>query len=210
MNRARYNKIGFGGLLCCLIYCLPVSAQWSVSTLNKNDSLELQLSKQRMDTATKFFCVCMDCQNSKFRHHIISLNVADYILQKYNVAYEYLSQKEKWRIRVPVFVDVKDQNYGVAVNAYSNWRISKHVTHIIGGSLQGEYIGSFYQDFYLKFRPRGFAIDPDFATGMVFTAADRFVFGIDAAVGPGMVFRDNRFKGVFLDVRLGLSVGIKF
>ena len=145
-----------------------------------------------------------------FRHHIISLNIADYILQKYNVAYEYLPQNEKWRVRVPVFVDVKDQNYGVAVNAYSNWRISKHVTHLIGGSLQGEYIGSFYQDFYLQFRPRGYAIDPDFATGMVFTAADRFVFGIDAAIGPGMVFRDNRFKGVFLDVRLGLSVGVKF
>ncbi len=145
-----------------------------------------------------------------FRHHIISVNIADYILQKYNVAYEYLPENEKWRVRVPVFFDVKDQNYGIAINAYSNWLISKHVTHLIGGSLQGEYIGSFYQDFYLKFRPRGYAIDPDFATGMVFTAADRFVFGIDAAIGPGMVFRDNRFKGVYLDLRLGLSIGVKF
>ena len=145
-----------------------------------------------------------------FRHHIVSINIADYILQKYNVAYEYLPENEKWRLRVPVFFDIKDQNYGLAINAYSNWRISKHVTHLIGGSLQGEYIGSFYQDFYLTFRPRGYAIDPDFATGMVFTAADRFVFGIDAAIGPGMVFRDNRFKGVYLDLRLGLSIGVKF
>ena len=116
-----------------------------------------------------------------FRHNTISLNIADYILQKYNIQYEYLAQNEKWRVRGYTFFDVKDQNYGVAVNAYSNWKISKHVSHIIGGSLQAEYIGSFYSDFYLKFRPRGYAIDPAFATGLVFTAADRFVLGIDAA-----------------------------
>jgi hypothetical protein len=145
-----------------------------------------------------------------FRHHILVLNVADYILQKYNVAYEYLPTNERWRVKIPVFIDVKDQNYGVALNGYSNWRISKHVSHLIGGSLLGEYIGSFYEDFYLHFRPRGVAIDPRFATGFVFTAADRFVFGIEGDVGPGLVFRDEEFKGVFLSVGLAIDVGVKF
>lgn len=145
-----------------------------------------------------------------FRHHILSINIADYILQKYNIAYEYLDKNEKWRVKVPVFVDVKDRNYGVAINAYSNWKINKHVSHIVGGSLLFEDIGTFYEDFYIKFRPRGFAFDPRFSTGMVFTAADRFVFGIQGDIGPGFVFRDNRFKGVFLSVGLGLNVGVKF
>ena len=145
-----------------------------------------------------------------FRHHIISINIADYILQKYNIAYEYLAENEKWRVKLPVFIDVKDQNYGVALNGYSNWRISKHVSHIIGGSLLFEDIGSFYEDFYTKFRPRGFAIDPRFATGLVVTAADRFVFELEGDIGPGFVWRDQRFKGVFLSVNISVSLGIKF
>ena len=180
-------------LFCLVIVCGGLKAQ-SVS--------HEMASGYKSDTVhSNLYC---------FRHHIIYLNIADYILQKYNIGYEYLPQNEKWRIRGYTFVDVKDQNYGLSVNAYSNWKISKHVTHIVGGSLQAEYIGSFYEDFYLKFRPRGYAIDPAFATGLIFTAADRFVFGLEAAIGPGMVFRDERFKGVFLDVRLGVSLGVKF
>ena len=192
MKRVKTEQLKQIGLylICCLTYVSAFCGEVIPALSEKVDSIH--------------------SAGHPFRHHVISLNIADYILQKYNVAYEYFPTNEKWRIRVPVFVDVKDQNYGLAVSAYSNWRISKHVTHLIGGSLQAEYIGSFYQDFYLKFRPRGYAIAPAFATGLVFTAADRFVFGIDAAIGPGMVFRDNRFKGVYLDVRLGLSVGIKF
>lgn len=195
----------------CAIICFNVNAQKARvdSAAIHQDTVISKADYERL--ISKNYCP-QTCNNQhyKFRRNIISLNVADYILQKYNLQYEYLATNEKWRIRGYTFFDVKDQNYGLAVNAYSNWRISKHVSHIIGGSLQGEYIGSFYQDFYLKFRPRGWAIDPAFATGLVFTAADRFVFGIDAAIGPGMVFRDNRFKGVFLDVRLGLTMGVKF
>ena len=184
-------------LICCFAFSMGLNAQKSVS--------DTAFSKGP-EGVKKIQSIAMH----KFRHNIISLNVADYILQKYNVGYDYLSESEKWRIRGYLFVDVKDQNYGISASGYSNWKISKHVTHIIGGCLQGEYIGSFYQDFYLKFRPTGYAIDPEFATGFIFTAADRFVFGLDAEVGPGLVFGEDRFKGVFLDVRLGVSVGVKF
>ena len=147
-------------------------------------------------------------------HHIVSTNIADVALQKWNMSYEYLpnylGKHGHYRAKAYLFADVKNKNYGLGLAGYSNWKINKHIEHYIGGQFLGEWIDSFYEDLYLKYRPRGFSIAPRFSTGVAFTVWKRLSLGIEGNIGPGFVFREQRFKGVYLSVGLGANIGVKF